>query len=177
MNYYVIAVCEIAFPVDYIYRINTKPNATTSCNECTPLLPSRRPLRNESRINFRLLSLGIIFIGGITIGSYLLAKDSIRMLFFNFFSFYLKILSYIGRSIPVTLNFDMVDRFVWDTNIMPAESHLISSNVHNIYIMQTNGFDCLNYVDCLTVIQNMQVNLLKKYKFFCMYLPTYFCMW
>lgn len=60
-------------PVRYI--VNTGQYAPKSCTECTPLL-GRRPLRKGSGNNVALLSLGVILIGGITIGSYLLAQDS-----------------------------------------------------------------------------------------------------
>lgn len=158
-----IAVADTRFDsilfVDPVRRINTNDSATTSCTECTPLL-GRRPVRNGYRINFALLSLGIILIGGVSVGSYLLAMDSTITVFKFPIIQHLNSFRYsIDREIPVKLVFDMVERIVWDSNGFPATPHLISSHVRNIYIMQTNGFDCHNYAECVVIIQNMQVTL------------------
>ncbi|KAJ6613546.1 Peptidoglycan-recognition protein LF [Pseudolycoriella hygida] len=126
--------------IDPNHRINTKNNATTTCSECTPLL-GRRPVRNRSRINCALFSLGILLIGGITVASYLLAHDN--------------------RPFSVKLSFDMVDRIVWDSSKLSVGPRLISSNVRYIYIMQTNGGDCHYNDDCVAVVQSMQMTAIR----------------
>ncbi|XP_037035099.1 peptidoglycan-recognition protein SC2-like isoform X2 [Bradysia coprophila] len=119
-------------------RINTKHNTSASCTECTPLLPaSRRPAHNRREINFPLLSLLMLLFIGIIVGTYLLVRDN--------------------QSIDVKLVFDMVDRIEWDSNDIHLGTDLISTNVHNIYIMQTNGYDCHSNADCVDVVRNMQI--------------------
>lgn len=56
------------------------------------------------------------------------------------------------------LVFDMIDRSVWDPNkISTGSVVLINANVRNVYIIQTNGIECDNYMDCVAIVRQMQV--------------------
>lgn len=66
---------------------------------------------------------------------------------------------FLDRPYHVKLVFDMVDRVDWDSNVFSIGSTLISSNVRNIYIMQTNGIECHSYMDCVALIREMKVIL------------------
>lgn len=52
-----------------------------SVDDKTPILNGARPLRGGRNINIRVFSLGILFIGGFTIGSYLLYAQGLQLLF------------------------------------------------------------------------------------------------
>lgn len=57
----------------------------------------------------------------------------------------------------MTLVFDMVDRVIWASGQFPIGSTLKSSDVQNIYVMQTNSIECVNYIDCIAIVRKMQV--------------------
>lgn len=65
--------CDNNF-VKYNPSINKQQNPSP-LNEKTPLLPVYVPTQTWRFINIRIISLGILFIGGVTIGSYLLYEQ------------------------------------------------------------------------------------------------------
>lgn len=61
--------------------IATTPSAPTEIqlDERTPLLPAYKPARTWRHINIRIFSLGVLFIGGMTVGTYLLYEQGITL--------------------------------------------------------------------------------------------------
>lgn len=58
---------------------NRQRNCAT-LNEKAPLLGHLRPIRLATSINIRIFSLGVLFIGGVSIGGYLLYKQGMMLI-------------------------------------------------------------------------------------------------
>lgn len=107
-----------------------------SINERTPLL-GRRPTHQRSGINVGVLALGVLLIGGATIGTYLLIIED--------------------RPYQTSYPFDLVYRESWNAadNINRGKK-INSSLTQNVYIGHTGGRPCYKLEECVRIVKNLQ---------------------
>lgn len=123
-------------------------------NDRTPLLNSPNRLR-PTYIDVRVFTLGILFIGGITVGIYMLYQ--------------------LDRPWPMTKEgvlLDFVNREDWGAAQLPTGNQLFSNNVFHVLLYHTATENCYNLSDCKEFVYNYQVlnRFLLLYKILFSYL-------
>lgn len=126
--------------------------------ERSPLLPLYHKPAHRF-INIRVFTLGILFIGGVTIGSYLLYEQGMDSSMSSLIPFLFQYCTFTGRSMSIHHIFELISREEWDEKPLPPGNRLISSNVVYILTYQTGGNNCFNLTDCARLLKHMQVEL------------------
>lgn len=93
-------------------------------------------------VNIGLLSLGVILIGGLTIGTYLLVEDN--------------------RPWPVNYAFDYVDRNDWGAITTQNLTPLNNSFVIQILVFHTRGEKCDDLISCGKIVRRIQSNWINS---------------
>lgn len=110
--------------------------------ETTPLLGKQQTRNRLIGVNFGLLSLGVLLIGGMTIGTYLLVEDN--------------------RPWPVNYAFDYVDRNDWGAISTMNQIPLNNSLVFQILVFHTRGEQCINLHSCGNIVKGIQSNSINS---------------
>lgn len=144
----------------------------------TTLLKTKRAFPPAKYINLRIFSLGVLFIGGVTVGCYLLYLQCKRSVYFSFiyycFSLTVKASHYNDQLYivfaaikwPIKFAFDFVSREEWDSHYLLAGRRLFSQNVVYIILQHTSTKNCANFTSCKEFLRDYQVLYLKGLKRF-----------
>lgn len=124
----------------------TSVSGGSSCDiesgETTPLLGKQQTRQRFLGVNIGLLSLGVLLVGGVTIGAYLLSLDN--------------------RPWPVNYAFDYVDRNDWGAvstqNLIPLNNSL----VFQILVFHTRGEQCKDLHSCGSIVRSIQSNSIQS---------------
>lgn len=153
------SVCHSSFST---YNANIQRNSSR-LDERTPLLPAYAPARTWRFINIRIFSLGILFIGGVFIGSYLLYKQGMDSFDVSIMECSCRLITssnLLGREMSIHHVVELISREEWNPQSSPSTTakRLVSSNVVHILIYQTGNTNCFNMTSCSRMLKQMQVS-------------------
>lgn len=132
------------------------------------VLKTKRAFAPAKYINLRIFSLGVLFIGGITVGCYLLYRQCECYVFLIFSSnsentlimnnFILSFVFFFAAiTWPIKLVFDLVSHEEWESDYLPTGRRLFSQNVRYILLQHTSTKNCANLTDCKMFLRDYQV--------------------
>lgn len=114
----------------------TGRHVAVTVNDQTPLLNGSSSLKASKCIDVRIFSLGVLFIGGITVGGIMMYYEDLPC--------------------PMGAEFELVNREEWGASHLPVGRRLDSNNVNHVLIEHTATENCFNLTACKMFVYNYQ---------------------